>query len=393
MIKKISLLVLAACLLLTLLGPGLAQAQGKIDVIDSSAQAEFPMELRFDLSAQSDVDIVDIRLCYAVDQTGFADVTSEAFVIFTPGPRVDVSWTLDMIRVGGLPPGSNVQYWWIIKNANGTRLETTPATVQFIDNRHQWRSISEGKITIHWYEGNEAFAGELMATAQQALVRLAADTGAQLVKPAGIYIYASTQDLVGALIYPQEWTGGVAFTRFGVISIGISPSNLAWGKRAMAHELAHLVVHQVTLNPYSGLPTWLDEGLAMYAEGLPGPEFTTPLHQAVSEDTLISVRSLSSPFSADSDKAILSYAESHSLVEFLTGKYGQAKMLELLNTFSQGSSYDEALNKVYGFDTEGLDALWRDYIKAKYQPQAENKDARPTLTEILPVLAELVPAS
>jgi hypothetical protein len=37
-------------------------------------------------------------------------------------------------------------------------------------------------------------------------------------------------------------------------------------------------------------------------------------------------------------------------------------MLELLNTFGEGSSYDGAVNRVYGFDMDGLDSLWRQYI-------------------------------
>jgi hypothetical protein len=41
-------------------------------------------------------------------------------------------------------------------------------------------------------------------------------------------------------------------------------------------------------------------------------------------------------------------------------------MLELLTTFSEGSSYDGALEKVYGFNTEELDALWQDYLTDKY---------------------------
>ncbi len=40
-------------------------------------------------------------------------------------------------------------------------------------------------------------------------------------------------------------------------------------------------------------------------------------------------------------------------------------MLELLNTFRQGSSYDGALDKVYGFDMDVLDTLWRDYVTAQ----------------------------
>jgi hypothetical protein len=79
------------------------------------------------------------------------------------------------------------------------------------------------------------------------------------------------------------------------------------------------------------------------------------------------VRSLSSPFSANSGQATLSYAESYSLVEFLITSYGQDKMLKLLTTFSEGSSYDGALKRVYGFDMDGLNTLWRDYAVKQYQ--------------------------
>ncbi len=386
MSKRISLLALVVCLCLTLLSPSLAQAQGELTILDSSAQVEFPSRLGFTLSAESDVNIVDIRLRYAIDRVSFAEVTSEVYIEFVPATMVNVNWTLEMVKIGGLPPGSKVEYWWVVKDASGDKVETPPAQVQFADNRYPWRTLTEGRVTIYWYKGDESFAKELMAVVLQTLDRLAADTGAHLERPVRLYIYGSTQDLVGSMIYPQEWTGGVAFTRFSTIAIGIAPTNLAWGKRAIAHELTHLVIHQMTLNPYGGLPIWLDEGLAMYAEGLPGPEFTSRLHQAVIEDNLISVRSLSSPFSAYAEEAILSYAESYSLVEFLIGKYGQAKMLELLNTFRQGSGYDEALEKVFGFDMDGLDALWRDYLFKQYQP-AEEKRAHPALTGVLLAVA------
>jgi hypothetical protein len=39
-------------------------------------------------------------------------------------------------------------------------------------------------------------------------------------------------------------------------------------------------------------------------------------------------------------------------------------MLELLDTFGQGSDYDEALKKVYGFDMDGLNQRWLDYMTA-----------------------------
>jgi len=264
--------------------------------------------------------------------------------------------------VGDLPPGSSLEYWWKIADAGGASLETEPVSVRFDDTRYDWSQLTEGQITLYCYQDDEDFINELMDSAQGALARLSADTGAELEKPAQFYIYANALDLQGAMIYPREWTGGVAYTRHGIIAIGIAPTNISWGKRAIAHELAHLVVHQMTLNPYNDLPTWLDEGLAMYAEGEQEPEFADYLERAIDNDSLISVQALCSPFSAYSDIATLGYAQSYSLVEYLISRYGQPKMLELLNTFSEGCGYDAALEEVYGFDMDTLDSLWREHL-------------------------------
>ncbi len=375
MIKKASIFALTVALFLVVFAPALVQAQGGLRVLRSSVLVEFPYNLDFSMSAESDVDITDIRFCYSVDRESFAQVTSEVYIEFAPDSTVSVRGALDMRKMGGLPPGSSLEYWWVVENADGEKIQTAPETVHFDDNRYPWRSLTEGKITIYWYEGKQSFAEELMSAAQQALARLTEETGAYLKKPVKMYIYANSEDLQGAMIFPTEWTGGVAFAGYGIIAIGISPNNLSWGERSIAHELTHLVVHQMTFNPYTDLPTWLDEGLAMYTEGVLGVGFADHLKKAVEENRLISVRSLSSPFSAYSSQAILSYAESYSLVEFLITSYGQGKMLELLTAFSEGSSYDGALERVYGFDMDGLDTLWRDYIAKQYQKGAHRSGA------------------
>jgi hypothetical protein len=372
MIKKAKLLALVVCLFLLILSPSLVQAQGELTILNSSAMSVFPSQLNFNLSAHSNVNITDIRLCYTVDRTSFAEVISEGYVEFTPSTAVDVSWALEMVKIGGLPPGSAVEYWWRISDASGKEVETEPAQVRFDDLRYQWRELTEGEVNIYWYKGDDSFAQELMSAAQQALERLGVNTGAYLDKPAELYIYANNQDLLGAMIHPQEWTGGVAFTGYSIMAIGIAPADIGWGKTAIAHELTHLVIHQMTLNPYNSLPPWLDEGLAMYNEnaGLLDPGFTSLLIKAITENSLISVQSLSSPFSANAEEALLSYAESYSLVEYLITSYGQGKMLELLDAFREGSSYDGALEGIYGFDMGGLNSLWQDYVTKRYQSAA-----------------------
>ncbi|MFC2001520.1 peptidase MA family metallohydrolase [Chloroflexota bacterium] len=384
MIRKVRLAALIICLLLVCLSPGMVQAGNGLTVLASSAEVNFPAVLSFRLSAESDANITDIRLKYRVDHMGFAQVTSEVYIEFVPATSVEAGWNWDMRKTGGLPPGSSVEYWWTVDDAGGNKIETEPVKVSFDDNRYDWNELTEGWVTIFWYDGEVPFAQEVMLAAQQALTRLYEDTGAMLEKPVNIYIYADARGLQESMIFPREWTGGVAFTRYGTIAIGIAPDSLEWGRKAIAHELTHLVIHQMTFNPYGDLPTWLDEGLAMHAEGKLEPALAAFLSNSVAENNLISVRSLASPFSAFAEESALAYVQSHSLVEFLIDAYGQDKMFRLLSVFKQGSEYDKALVKVYGFDMDGLDTLWRDYITADTLPvQSADEGISPVMIGIL----------
>jgi hypothetical protein len=360
MIKKTAFISLII-LLLGLLMPAGLTADSSLSITGSTVSVNFPASLTFNITAASDVNITDIRLHYIVNRMTFAQIVSEITVEFSPATRVTAQWVWNMRMSGGMPPGSSIDYWWTVSDASGGDMETAPARVPIEDNRYDWRSITQGNVTLYLYQGDDAFAGELMDAVQSALSRLSDNTGAELQESVRLYIYASAADLQGSMIFPQEWTGGVAFTDYGIVAIGITPdsSGLAWGKGAIAHELTHLVVHQVTFNPYNALPTWLDEGLAMMAEGELDPYFALALSQAISDNTLISIRSLASPFSAITELSILSYAESYEVVNYLINEFGRDKMLELLQTFAQGSGYDETLLKVYGFDMDGLNAAWR----------------------------------
>jgi hypothetical protein len=368
MTKWFTFLILAAILVIT---PTIIHAQGGISLLDSSAQIFFPSALAFNIEAQSQNDIVKLRLHYQVDRMNFAPITNEAWPQFTPSTKVQTQWVWDM-RKASLPAGATVTYWWTIEDTTGDSLTTPSQKVSFDDLRYNWQKVTSGQISFFWYKGNQSFIDQLITSSQQALDRLAQDTGVHLKQPVSVYIYASPDDLRGAMVFPQEWTGGVAFTEYGLIAIGIPTNELDWGKGALAHELGHMVTHQITYSPYGAiLPTWLDEGLAMYAEGKPDPYLQSVLEKAITQHNLISVRSLASPFSAIPEEAYISYAESQSLIPFLIQNYGRDKMLQLLNLFKEGSTYDDALIQVYGFDQDGLDAVWQKYITSQTQGQSE----------------------
>ncbi|MCK4221472.1 MAG: peptidase MA domain-containing protein, partial [Dehalococcoidia bacterium] len=240
MIRRVLFLGL---LLLLLTAPFSVRAESDISVLNSAVEIDFPNTLIFKLEAGSRADIVDARLHYKVDKMNYAQVTSEGWADFAPATRVRTSWSWDMRR-SSLPPGAAISYWWTVVDATGNRLEDMPRELCFDDGRYEWRSLTESDTTLYWYEGSDSFAAELMGVCEQGLARLAQDIGTYPERPVKIYIYASAGDLQAAMVFPREWTGGVAFTEFGIIAIGISAGQLDWGKRALVHELTHLVVHQ-----------------------------------------------------------------------------------------------------------------------------------------------------
>lgn len=365
---KLAILAILLCLLVSVFGPGSANAQGPITVQSSTTQAAFPNTLTFNISTSSSTNVTDIRLRYSLVRDSFAKSFSEAFVKFTPAVSVKASWVLDMKKTGGLPTGTSLNYWWVIKDTGGNHLETSPKRVDFNDNRFQWQSMTQGLITLYWYQGDSYFLGQLMTTAQEALTRLQASTGARVTTPVKIYIYGNQADMLGSMIFPQGWEGGVHYPGYGIIIIAIPASQLAWGMGAMTHELTHLVINEITSNPYNDLPTWLEEGLAVYNEVPVNPtkrlQLLSALNQAISAGQLITMRSLTSTFSAYGEAANLSYAESYSFVDYLISTYGQQRMLQLLNVFQQGSTYDSAFQKVYGFNMDSLYTVWKQKVSA-----------------------------
>lgn len=329
-----------------------------IDVIATPTETDFPYSLTFGLSVESPHPISEIELRYRVTKVTRTAAITSIKPRFTPSTQVQTAWTWDT-RKTDLPPGAEIEYQWVIANSAGARTTTDQARLIFNDTRHEWKELNRENVRLLWYRGHDDFGEELIESAVMALSKLEADTGARPESEVKLYIYGSYGDLRDALVYPQEWTGGLAFAEYGTVVIGISPDNLSWGKRTVAHELTHVVVHQIVEGPLGDLPTWLDEGLAMYIEGDLRKELQEKLDDAIAADNLHTVQSLGAAFPADYGSAALAYAQSRSLVAFLIDEYGSERMLSLLEVFQRGATVDEALLEAYGFNTKEFEDAWR----------------------------------
>jgi hypothetical protein len=356
--------IVPGLLILSLMLPALVAAQGPIRVLDQGAETAFRDNITFSITVESDSEITDVRLLYRISgqiATGRGDAE------FEPGTRVETSFSIDQER-DYFPPGTEMEYWWKISDEAGNTLKTEPQPLLYTDDRHDWQMLSSDRLTLYWYKGDRAFGEALFDQANKTIDQIETDAGVRVEVPVKIFIYGSFADLRDAIaVGSQEWTGGQAFTDQGVVVIGVSPGDLDYGLAAAPHELTHLVIHQATDNPYGDIPRWLDEGLAVYMSGeldTDWRDYRNLVATSAKGGKLMTLQTLSSSFPADSEQAGLAYAQSGVVVEFIIEHYGQDAMARLLEIFSEGALYDDALEQALDVDTWGLDSAWRQSIGA-----------------------------
>jgi hypothetical protein len=367
-------------LLLLLLPTSNALASPLASLSQNEATLDFPNAITFRATLQSDQPITNVTLEYGTQQLTCGQVIAKAFPQFTPAKTIKVEWTWDMRQSGSLPPGASIWWRWRYSNSAGSETISEEQTITWLDTNHNWQTLSEGKIRLHWYNQSESFARDLLTTAQKGLERNAAQAGLAPDAPIDLYIYASTDDMRQAVLYEPSWTGGMAFPEHNIVIIGISPADLDWGRNAIVHELTHVLVGHLTFSCLGDVPTWLNEGLAVFSEGDLDPYSQNQFDKAIQSNTLLSVRSLSGGFSEIADKANLSYSQSYSLVKFLIETYGQEKMTQLLIALRNGATVDEALRQTYGFDVDGLEDAWRTAIHAAPRAATPQPTIQPTPT-------------
>lgn len=396
--KTIIVFILNLSLLIALT----AFAVPRAEITNDQVILNFPESATFRATFTSDAEIQSIILEYGNEQQNCGEVVAKVFPRFTPDRAVETEWTWEMRQSGSLPPGATLWWRWRVTDANGIETVSETKTVTWLDDVHDWRSMNNGDfIRLHWYEGDQTFALDLAKAAYNGLQFNETNSGLKAESPIDIYIYADTEDLKDAVLYEPAWTGGQAFPNQDIVILGISQYDLDWGRDAIVHELTHVLVGHLTFSCLGDVPTWLNEGLAVYSEGELDSSSQRQLEDAIQNDRLLTVRSLSAGFSEVSDKAYLSYSQSYSLTKYMIETYGQEKMTSLLVSLRDGLTVDEALTQTYEFNSDGLEAAWRQAIGASPPAPSEPASTQPTPTfvptivplSVLPLANQVTPTA
>ncbi len=365
-IPRIPRLLLLAGLLALLIGGGdggrPARAQSGITVQESQVTYSFGQQITFELRATAPAEITTVTLRYRVAGEPRTLVRTLAF---TPGREV-VATHVEELRTVHIPPFARITYWWEVGDAAGGRLTTPPQEFLYADNRFAWQALAGPGVQVHWVEGDAAFGQAALDVATQALTEINRELRAPLPGEIGIYIYPSLEEFQSALLLAgREWIGGRSYPELGVVLVAIPPGPEATIQMArdIPHELTHLLIYQAVGQRAGAVPAWLEEGLATLYEQRPDPVYQTLLEQALATGAVIPLEALCvGPFGLDSREALLSYAESASVVRYLRDRYGSQVIRDLLAAYADGASCEGGVLRVLETDLRGLERAWRRYV-------------------------------
>src|SRR5579883_817568 len=340
--------------------PSAVRAEDPITVNGtSSVQNSFPSEIVFSIDAASSAgNITDAQLHYQLvpDQTAHS-----ARADFDAGSSVHAQYHL---RTAGnplyLPPFKKIHYYWTLTDAAGNTKQTDAEEFVYADPRFKFKEITNGNLTLHYYNGTDAAAQNILNIGRQALDKASQLDGAPLDFPIQLVVYGNQAEVAAALSHESKSVDPNILGQADPPDIVVLDAGDLRGQEnedTVRHELTHLVNARATRDGVDGsLPLWLDEGLAVYSQQDPGG-FRDAINQAIAQDQVVSLKNLSPGYRGSNPDIF--YGEAWSVVHFLVGNYGPDKMAKLLAAFNTSQAEDKAFTAAYGMDRDGVYNAWR----------------------------------
>jgi hypothetical protein len=282
--------------------------------------------------------------------------------IYQAQADIDIASSADCacLAQGTTAPNTHFDYQFRVTNSDGGTSVGPVAQGVFQDNRFDWQTLTQDQVVVHWYAGDQTFGASAATVANGAIDKASQLLGVTLDKPVDLFVYNTEDDMRSAISPDRENVAGEAHPDIDTMYVWI-PSDQgaeAFAGTLIRHELTHLVFHRAVDNPYHGVPRWLDEGTAVYlSEG-----YTTYwqgfVNDAVANKTLIPLDGLSGLFPSVQSEFYLAYGEAVAAVDFFIRTYGDQTFWNLVKSYANGVSDDEAFTAATGSNVEAFNAAW-----------------------------------
>ncbi len=360
--RLLALAVIALPALVLLASPaGRARADATID--NTSIDNGYPKELKFRVTASAPVNITDVTLNYTVVGRGTSALGKPVSITPAQTLTAEVIVTTNSAQ-SYIPAGSEFIYHWEITTADGKTTSSPDQNFLYLPPGESWKTVQSEIMVVYFVGDREVLANAYLKAGLETWQK----TGVTLLNaklkqtPVRVILFDSEKELVdaqagrGSTFDAATLTCGtkVASNIVFVIAAACGSSDRT---DTLRHELGHIINESAGESALGKLPSWLDEGTAVYAQTSAG-DYITAFQSAARVNALIPFGQMVSP-SNDPRLVGVFYGQAYFMVKYLVDKGGPAKFAEYFATIKKGARYDAALKTVYGFT---LDEFEKEFL-------------------------------
>ena len=371
-------LTLLVGLLLGLPAPSSAQSPDFTTTIDT----DFPQFLRFRLTGDAPGTVTDVSLRYRIIGAGsLARAKPEQFEAVPAGSALQVEVRVATGTLGFIPVGSEFDYHWEILLEDGTVIETESAGFVYLPPGEDWKSVHNDFMRVYFHGDRESIALRYLEAAERTYARMGRLLQTELeVVPVKTVLFASEADLEAAQPNRSEVYDAATFLCGSQVANNIIfVIDRSCGTRdrsdTLRHEFTHILVEAAGESALGKIPSWLNEGTAVYSQTEPGRGFTDPFEVALAIDRLIPFSTMFSSAGDPSDVGLF-YGQSYAMVRFLIDEGGEEAFARLFATIKAGNRFDRAIEMIYGWTLGEFENEFRAYHELPTREPATPEPAR-----------------
>jgi hypothetical protein len=352
-----SLPVLLSLVFWELTGAASAQSEADPPMTEVAVQYTFGEQLQIRAYLPQGSDIQSAAL--------FLQAEGEPVIATTPA-QVSLPGAIQAdydLAANPLPAFARITFWFEAIYNDGQTARSADFHFTYLDNRYDWRTLDEGPFRVHWYQGEEAFAREVLETAQAGLDRAQAILPFEPAESIQIYVYDNAADLQATLRFAERTlVAGHAHPQLGVVLVSL-PTGPDQGRlmaQRIPHEVMHILIYQGTGPAYGRLPVWLLEGLASISELAPNEENALILEDAVRREALLPMPAICRSFPGEASGALQAYAQSASFTQYLYERFGTTGLLGLVMQYAGGADCEQGMQAALGEGLGSLEGQWQE---------------------------------
>jgi hypothetical protein len=386
--RKLVLRIITILLMVVSISLNTQQVHGQEGIVveDAKVAINFGQTITFTAKIKSSIPIKQASLLFrGVNETATRVETVQVAEDGSVGFTYDASLNI-------FPPFSWIVFWFQATLTNDQTYTSVPITFPYNDDRFPWRGLSRANVSVHWYAGDDGFGSSALDAAGAGMLAMNELVPISLSDPIDIYIYSNATDLQNTLLLGgEEWIGGEANPKIGVVLVAIAPgvNQSIEMETKIPHELTHVMLYRSLRDKYALQPAWLLEGMASMVELYPNPDYANTLKIASQNNSLLSFENLCASFPADAGNAYLAYAQSQSFVTYIRDTYGTAGLIRLTQAYGDGFTCELGATNALGTPLSQLDTRWRESVLGQNLAGVAARNLSPFI--LLMILVLLVP--